>query len=107
MWHSHTEKEMANFDIFPGGILPTVPILEDQAAKAGLKPETMVEFGPDYAETLKQWRVAFEAHWPTIKGQGFDERFRRMWRYYLCYCEAAFTEGLTSVGLYRFTKTAG
>ncbi|MEM8646886.1 MAG: cyclopropane-fatty-acyl-phospholipid synthase family protein, partial [Pseudomonadota bacterium] len=93
--------------IFPGGMLPTVPILKDQAEKAGLTPETVVEFGPDYAETLKQWRVAFEAQWPTIKAQGFDERFRRMWRYYLCYCEAAFTEGLTSVGIYRFAKKLG
>ncbi|MEM8688841.1 MAG: cyclopropane-fatty-acyl-phospholipid synthase family protein [Pseudomonadota bacterium] len=93
--------------IFPGGMLPTVPILEDQAEKAGFTAETMVEFGPDYAETLKRWRGAFEAQWPTIARQGFDARFQRMWRYYLCYCEAAFTEGLTSVGIYRFTKTAG
>ena len=93
--------------VFPGGMLPTVPILEDQAGKVGLKAETVVEFGPDYAETLRQWRVAFEAQWPAIAAQGFDVRFHRMWRYYLCYCEAAFTEGLTSVGIYRFTKPAG
>ncbi len=108
--HFETYRRKADFVqryIFPGGMLPTVPILEDQAAKAGLKPETVVEFGPDYAETLKQWRMAFEAEWPVIARQGFDERFRKMWRYYLCYCEAAFTEGLTSVGIYRFTKTAG
>ena len=93
--------------IFPGGMLPTVPVMEDQAARAGLRAETVVEFGPDYATTLRLWREAFEARWPLIERQGFDDRFRRMWRYYLAYCEAAFLEGLTSVGIYRFTKPLG
>ncbi len=93
--------------IFPGGMLPTVPIMEEQAARAGLSAETVVEFGQDYATTLRLWREAFEAKWPEIERRGFDGRFYRMWRYYLSYCEAAFLEGLTSVGIYRFTKQAG
>jgi hypothetical protein len=47
-------------------------------------------FGLDYARTLAEWRVAFEARWPEIQKLGFDETFRRLWRMYLCYCEAGF-----------------
>ncbi|NNF79215.1 MAG: class I SAM-dependent methyltransferase [Rhizobiales bacterium] len=92
--------------IFPGGMLPTVPIMQEHAARAGLSSQTVVEFGADYAKTLRLWRERFEASWPDIEQQGFDARFRRMWNYYLCYCEAAFLEGLTTVGIYRFTKPA-
>lgn len=92
--------------IFPGGMLPTVPIMFEQADKVGLRAETVQEFGLDYARTLNIWRAHFEESWPQIERRGFDERFRRMWRYYLSYCEAAFSEGLTNVGIYRFTKAA-
>lgn len=50
-------------------------------------------FGTDYARTLADWRLAFEASWPQIAALGFDEPFRRLWRMYLCYCEAAFLAG--------------
>ncbi len=92
--------------IFPGGMLPTVPLLYEHAERVGLNPGTVVEFGPDYAKTLNIWQAKFAESWPSIERQGFDERFRRMWCYYLSYCEAAFVEGLTSVGVYRFTKPA-
>ncbi len=85
-------------------MLPTVPIMFDQAQRVGLNAETIAEFGEDYAKTLSIWRARFEENWTTVEQGGFDERFRRMWRYYLSYCEAAFIEGLTSVGIYRFTK---
>ena len=52
-------------------------------------------------------RSHLEARWPDIEKQGFDQRFRRMWHYYLAYCEAAFLEGLTNVGIYRFTRPHG
>lgn len=71
-----------------------------------MRAETVQEFGLDYARTLNIWRAHFEESWPQIERRGFDERFRRMWRYYLSYCEAAFSEGLTNVGIYRFTKAA-
>ena len=50
------------------------------------------EFGAHYAETLRRWRANFEEQLDHVRGLGFDERFIRMWRYYLCYCEAAFME---------------
>ena len=90
--------------IFPGGMLPTVGKMEEHAKRVGLALSTVVEFGEDYATTLRHWRTSFEQSWPKLKKQGFDERFRRMWIYYLCYCEAAFTEKVIDVGIYTFTK---
>ena len=54
-------------------------------------------FGIDYAHTLAHWHRDFEAAWPQISAQGFDERFRRLWRFYLAYCEAGFRSGATDV----------
>jgi cyclopropane-fatty-acyl-phospholipid synthase len=90
--------------IFPGGMLLTKPILAEQAARAGLAFETLQTFGLDYARTLNLWRERFEASWGSISKLGFDEAFRRRWRYYLCYCEAGFTEGAIDVGVYRFRR---
>ncbi len=92
--------------IFPGGMLPTVDIVERHAREAGLAVEPLERFGHDYARTLKLWRQNFEAHWPEIRELGFDHRFRRMWRYYLTYCEAGFSEGLIDVQLFRFRRPA-
>lgn len=90
--------------IFPGGMLPTTEILARQAAEAGLSFETVTTFGQDYARTLAMWRERFEAAWASISGLGFDERFRRRWLYYLCYCEAGFAENSIDVGVYRFRR---
>lgn len=90
--------------IFPGGMLPTKTILAAQAAAAGLSFETISTFGHDYARTLAMWRERFEASWNAIARLGFDEAFRRRWRYYLCYCEAGFSEAAIDVGIYRFTR---
>jgi cyclopropane-fatty-acyl-phospholipid synthase len=79
--------------IFPGGMLPSPAALRQQVAQAGLTWAGNLEFGLDYAETLKLWRERFRAAWPDINAQGFDERFRRMWEYYLSYCEAGFRAG--------------
>ncbi|MGB0843333.1 MAG: class I SAM-dependent methyltransferase [Alphaproteobacteria bacterium] len=54
-------------------------------------------FGPDYSETLRLWRDRFDAVWHKIEPMGFDERFRRMWRYYLDYCAAGFDHGSIDV----------
>jgi cyclopropane-fatty-acyl-phospholipid synthase len=61
-------------------------------------------FGPDYAETLRRWRRSFEAAWPPIEKLGVDERFRRMWRYYLAYCETGFDTGRIDVGLFAMDR---
>lgn len=92
--------------IFPGGMLPTVELMRQRASEAGLEFETIERFGMSYAATLSEWRRRFEAAWAEIAKLGFDERFRRMWRYYLIYCEIGFERGLIDVGLYRLHKPA-
>lgn len=92
--------------VFPGGMLLTKDIMREQSAKAGLLLEKIECFGLSYAETLHQWRLRFEAAWPKIVPLGFDERFRKLWTLYLCYCEAGFAEGLIDVGIYKIRKPA-
>ena len=92
--------------IFPGGMLPTITQMGHRATEAGLTFETVQRFGTSYALTLRHWRHRFEAAWPRIEQLGFDERFRRMWLYYLTYCEVGFDTGLIDVGLYRMRKAA-
>ncbi len=79
--------------IFPGGMLPSPTALKEQISKAGLAWKDNIEFGLDYAETLARWRVRFLDAWPEIRSLGFDDRFRRMWEYYLAYSEAGFRSG--------------
>ncbi|HRA81314.1 MAG TPA: cyclopropane-fatty-acyl-phospholipid synthase family protein [Thauera sp.] len=79
--------------VFPGGMLPSPAAVERQARGAGLEVVGDFAFGRDYARTLAHWHRSFEAQWPAVKAQGFDERFRRMWRFYLSYCEAGFETG--------------
>ncbi len=87
--------------IFPGGMLPTGAVFAAQAGAAGLTVRDRDMFGRDYAETLRRWGVAFEAAWNDVSQMDFDERFRRLWRYYLSYCEAGFRAGNISVGQFR------
>ncbi|MBP7565882.1 MAG: class I SAM-dependent methyltransferase [Burkholderiaceae bacterium] len=86
--------------IFPGGMLPTVTAMREHASAAGLTLRRDEAFGQGYALTLAEWRRRFLRAWPTIAAQGFDEPFRRLWEYYLCYCEAGFRSGRIDVGLY-------
>ncbi|MNT55407.1 Cyclopropane-fatty-acyl-phospholipid synthase [compost metagenome] len=86
--------------IFPGGFLPSDSALEKAMGQTGLKLTETELFGQSYALTLSEWRQRFHARWQTISLLGFDERFRRLWDYYLCYCEAGFAEGTINVGLY-------
>ena len=83
--------------VFPGGMLPSRSAFRAAAAKQGLTVRSEYAFGLDYARTLAEWRSAFEANWPQIAAQGFDETFRRLWRMYLCYCEAGFLAGTVDV----------
>ena len=92
--------------IFPGGMLLTKDIMREQASRAGLLLERIECFGQSYAQTLKMWRERFDAAWPQIAKLGFDERFRKMWTLYLCYCEAGFAEGVVDVGIYKLRKPA-
>ena len=83
--------------VFPGGMLPSRQAFRAAAARAGLVVRDEYAFGEDYARTLAEWRHAFEANWPQIAALGFDEPFRRLWRMYLCYCEAGFLAGNVDV----------
>jgi cyclopropane-fatty-acyl-phospholipid synthase len=83
--------------IFPGGMLPSREIFRAQAARQGLTVRDEFAFGPDYARTLALWREGFEASWPQIAPLGFDETFRRLWLFYLSYCEAGFLAGSIDV----------
>lgn len=86
--------------IFPGGFLPSDKVLEQHLAKAGLVLKEVEHFGHSYAQTLAEWRRRFVSNWSEIEKLGFDHRFRRLWEYYLCYCEGGFKEGAINVGLY-------
>ncbi|MEO9167177.1 MAG: cyclopropane-fatty-acyl-phospholipid synthase family protein, partial [Aestuariivirga sp.] len=90
--------------VFPGGMLLTKELMLEQARKAGLLLEKFDGFGLSYAETLRRWRFRFEAAWPRIAPLGFDERFKKLWTLYLCYCEAGFAEGVIDVGIYKIRK---
>lgn len=87
--------------IFPGGCLPSVSALDSEVARAGLAVHDGHQFGASYAQTLKEWRQRFLGHWAQIAPLGFDEPFRRLWEYYLCYCEAGFRAGTTDVRLMK------
>ena len=83
--------------IFPGGMLPSASSLRDCAAAAGLATTGCVSFADSYTRTLHRWRRRFNARWPRIADLGFDERFRRMWNFYLAASAAGFTSGTTDV----------
>ncbi len=83
--------------IFPGGQVPSPSVLHDLASEHGFVWREDRGFGASYTRTLAGWLEAFDAAWPSIERMGFDERFRRMWRYYLAYCGAGFASGRTDV----------
>ena len=84
--------------VFPGGMLPSEERLAPVIDRAGLQWRGAERFGPDYGETLKIWDERFQTAWADIRRMGgFDERFRRLWRFYLAYCEAGFRSGRTDV----------
>ncbi len=83
--------------IFPGGMLPSPERFEAAATREGLTVSEQHFFGDCYAATLAEWRSRFEAALPQVRELGFDERFVRMWRYYLAYCKAGFDAGTIDV----------
>lgn len=83
--------------VFPGGMLPSPEKLRTHIDKAGLAVRSLSEFGLDYARTLNEWRERFLGAWDAIQPLGFDERFKKMWQFYLAYCEAGFRAGTTNV----------
>jgi cyclopropane-fatty-acyl-phospholipid synthase len=86
--------------VFPGGMLPSPTRLREEIARAGLQLTETRWFGKDYAETLRHWRAGFQAGWERIAGFSaqYDDRFKRLWEFYLGYCEVGFCAGFTDVG---------
>lgn len=83
--------------IFPGGMLPSMPMLQTPVAQAGLELVAENGYASDYARTLQEWRARFLAAWPALAGDKFDNRFKRMWELYLAYCEGGFRAGMIDV----------
>lgn len=90
--------------IFPGGMLPTAGIIQDQASRAGLSLKSVETFAASYARPLADWRTRFNRAWPVIASLGFDQPFQRLWNYYLAYCEVGFESGALEVGLYQLER---
>jgi cyclopropane-fatty-acyl-phospholipid synthase len=79
--------------IFPGGLLPSPTVLREQVVKAGLGVEKSIEFGQSYNISLRRWHETFNDKWDQIAEMGFDDRFRRMWNFYLTSCASTFESG--------------
>jgi cyclopropane-fatty-acyl-phospholipid synthase len=83
--------------VFPGGMLPSKQALMKEISRAGLVWQGAAAFGEDYATTLAEWRRRFLAAWDDIRALGFDDKFKKLWQYYLSYCEAGFRAATTDV----------
>ncbi len=93
--------------IFPGGMLPSERHLNAHAAAAGLSTRSMERFGEHYADTLAEWHADFAAETSWLEDNGYDERFRRMWAYYLAFCEAGFRDGRIDLVHFSITREEG
>ncbi|HKS19620.1 MAG TPA: cyclopropane-fatty-acyl-phospholipid synthase family protein [Bradyrhizobium sp.] len=91
--------------VFPGGMLPSPKVLKSLGDSFGVPVIREHIFGQDYAKTLATWRNNFREAWPNLKPLGFDDRFRRLWEYYLSYCEAGFLSGNIDVRQVVFAKS--
>ena len=87
------EKDFISRYVFPGGALPSLGLVANCSDAAGLRVCGLQEIGWHYARTLAAWRQRFNANRGRVKALGFDEKFCRLWEYYLCYCEGGFAAG--------------
>ncbi len=90
--------------IFPGGMLPTKKQLEESAVEVGLKCLEVLSFGRSYAKTLSIWNSQFQEAWNDVAKYGFDLKFKRMWEFYLSYCETGFLSKSTDVSHFLIKK---
>jgi cyclopropane-fatty-acyl-phospholipid synthase len=90
--------------IFPGGMLPSPSALKAEIERAGLGLKGSMEFGKSYSQTLRRWHETFNERWDEVAKLGFDERFRRMWNYYLTSCAGAFEGGSCDVTQITVTR---
>ena len=80
--------------IFPGGLCPSLAVMERAMARTRLLVTDVDDIAPSYVATLREWRTRFMAHLPEVRALGFDDRFIRMWEYYLAISEAGFATGV-------------
>lgn len=91
--------------IFPGGMLPSLPIMDQLGQTVGLSRTDSLSFGRDYGQTLNLWRQSFLANRGALADQGYEERFLRLWEIYFCYCEAGFETGQLDVHQLIYQKS--
>ena len=90
--------------IFPGGCLPSLTVISDALSRmTDMQMSNLRDITQDYADTLNAWHEGFLNKLDSVQGMGFDDRFIRMWRYYLSYCEGGFRERI--IGTYQITMT--
>jgi cyclopropane-fatty-acyl-phospholipid synthase len=87
-------------------MLPCPRVLRDEVERAGLKVARSIEFGESYSQTLRRWHQTFNERWDEIALHGFDDRFRRMWNFYLTSCAATFHSGNCDVTQITVSKPA-
>ena len=105
-----TQRRGANWIqtyIFPGGLCPSLAVIERASRSTRLLIRSVADIGPDYVRTLHAWRTRFMAQLDHVRQQGFDERFIRMWEYYLALSEAGFATGITQDLQIVFEKRRG
>ena len=100
----HRQPDFIQQYIFPGGMLPTKKNLEDINYKVGLEFKEIKSFGLSYAKTLNLWNQQFQNSWEELVQLGFNVRFKRMWEYYLSYCETGFLSKSTDVSHFLINK---
>ena len=102
--HYQSNPDFIQQYIFPGGVLPSKNQLKDINSQVGLNFIEVQNFKNSYAKTLNVWNEKFQKSWPIISSQGFTLRFKKMWEYYLAYCEAGFISGATDVSQFIIRK---
>jgi cyclopropane-fatty-acyl-phospholipid synthase len=90
--------------IFPGGMLPSPVVLRQEVERAGLSVVRSVEFGDSYSQTLRRWHDTFNDRWDDVQRLGFDDRFRRMWNFYLTSCASTFSSEVCDVTQITITR---
>ena len=83
--------------VFPGGMLPSPSVFKRHVEDAGLTLASSLSFGQDYARTLSSWHKSFLDSWQDLQPMGFDQQFKKLWEFYLAYCEAGFRAETTDV----------
>ncbi len=104
-WHLYRKGvDFIQKYIFPGGMLPAPSVLRAEVERAGLRVKGSIEFGESYSLTLRRWHETFAERWGEVKKLGFDDRFKRMWDFYLASCAGAFQGGNCDVTQITVTR---